>query len=107
MFEPIHVGVEVDAKIKGYMREHTGVNYERAMEIVLDADPDLKRQYCGVPEPDEPPRRYSASQQEQAGRRIDDLAQRALHEHPDWDYERALIFVLGQNPSLKRTYAGV
>ena len=36
---------EVDRKAKQYCRDHQDVPYERAVEVVLDADEDLKIRY--------------------------------------------------------------
>ena len=41
-------GSEVDRRTRDYMLNHGEKDYSKAMETVLAADPELKRQYAGT-----------------------------------------------------------
>lgn len=102
-------GIELDKRVQEYMFQHPAMDYQSAMYMIFQADPQLKVQYsCSSSEGIETYSEYPAGKfsqkeiSEEVHRRIETL----MKENPALSYPEAMISVLQEDKELANAYHG-
>lgn len=102
------VGLEVDKKVRAYMFTHNEKDYQSAMAMVFQGDPQLKNQYAGCSMETENFSEYSPGKQTrgQISAEVDRRIKNLMRENSALSYPEAMIIVLKGDAELSKAYTG-